>query len=529
MMSDLLETVTRAAASDVPLAERQAAFGELVRRFQDFGFGCAYAMLGDFHLAQDATQDAFLLAWRGLSTLQHPAGFPGWLRQIVTRRCMDLRRGRGAPELLDAAAGLPAREPTAGEVLDAREEARRVRLAMRALPEAERVVATLCYLGEQSQAEVAAFLEISVDTVKNRLRSARARLRKTLTERMVEMAGDEMKPQRPSRDERFVTAVQELIAAAESGDRERAASLLQDRPGLAGGQGSRPFWEGGVPGLVVAADRGNREIADLLLEHGADVNARSTPPDGSEHGWAPLHVALGDPEMAAHLIARGALVDIFAAAGLGDEARVRALLDEDPARVRATGPDGATALHFASTAAVARLLLDRGADLEARDAFHAGTPLRWACQRGSADVIRLLRARGASADVFLLCALGDVPRLRALLAEDSARARALGDEKDVLRGGGAATPLHVAAFYGQAAAVDALLAAGADVNARSTDGSLPIHDAAHGGSVPTAETLLRHGADLNDRDHRYDATPLAVARYFGKSAMAEFLAGRGAA
>jgi ankyrin repeat protein len=77
--------------------------------------------------------------------------------------------------------------------------------------------------------------------------------------------------------------------------------------------------------------------------------------------------------------------------------------------------------------------------------------------------------------------------------------------------------------------MDALLSAGADVNARSTDGSLPIHDAAHGGHVLTAETLLRHGADLNDRDHRYDATPLAVARYFGKSAMAEFLAGRGAA
>jgi DNA-directed RNA polymerase specialized sigma24 family protein len=136
MMSDLLETVTRAAAPDVPLAERQAAFGELVRRFQDFGFGCAYAMLGDFHMAQDATQDAFLLAWRGLSTLRQPAGFPGWLRQIVTRRCLDLRRGRGAPEPLDAATGLPAREPTAGEVLDAREAARRVRLAMRALPEA---------------------------------------------------------------------------------------------------------------------------------------------------------------------------------------------------------------------------------------------------------------------------------------------------------------------------------------------------------------------------------------------------------
>ncbi|MFI5375427.1 MAG: ankyrin repeat domain-containing protein [Candidatus Rokuibacteriota bacterium] len=53
-----------------------------------------------------------------------------------------------------------------------------------------------------------------------------------------------------------------------------------------------------------------------------------------------------------------------------------------------------------------------------------------------------------------------------------------------------------------------------------------MHDAAHGGHVPIAETLLRHGADLHDRDRRYDATPLAVARHFGRVALAEFLAGR---
>lgn len=65
--------------------------------------------------------------------------------------------------------------------------------------------------------------------------------------------------------------------------------------------------------------------------------------------------------------------------------------------------------------------------------------------------------------------------------------------------------------------------------AASPDAPLAERQAAFGGHVPTAETLLRHGGDLHDRDRRYDATPLAVTRHFGRVAMAESLAGRGAA
>ena len=54
--------ITKASDSRGAPAERLAAFGEIVRRFQDMAYGCAYAVLGDFHLAEDAAQEAFLAA-----------------------------------------------------------------------------------------------------------------------------------------------------------------------------------------------------------------------------------------------------------------------------------------------------------------------------------------------------------------------------------------------------------------------------------------------------------------------------------
>ena len=56
------------------------AYGEVVRRFQDMAFGYAFSLVGDFHLAEDAAQEAFLQAYRDLSALREPAagrcGFP---------------------------------------------------------------------------------------------------------------------------------------------------------------------------------------------------------------------------------------------------------------------------------------------------------------------------------------------------------------------------------------------------------------------------------------------------------------------
>src|SRR5689334_6617300 len=70
------------------------AFTELVRRSQQMAFGYAYALLGDFHLAEDAAQEAFLTAYYNLHQLRTTEAFPGWLRGIVRHHCQHIRRTR---------------------------------------------------------------------------------------------------------------------------------------------------------------------------------------------------------------------------------------------------------------------------------------------------------------------------------------------------------------------------------------------------------------------------------------------------
>ena len=107
---ELEDLVRRASQRDV------AAFVELTRRFQQFAFGSALAMVGDFQRAEDVVQEAFLAAWASLPTLAEPAAFPAWLRAIV-RHCASRQLRRGYLETLPlaAAAELPADEPAADE------------------------------------------------------------------------------------------------------------------------------------------------------------------------------------------------------------------------------------------------------------------------------------------------------------------------------------------------------------------------------------------------------------------------------
>src|SRR6266481_6886801 len=116
----------------------------------------------------------------------------------------------------------------------------------------------------------------------------------------------------------------------------------------------------------------SREMLDVLLDAGADINAKSRWWAG---GFGLLHGAT--PDLAAYAIQRGAVVDIHAAARLGMMERVRELVASDPAAVHARGGDGQTPLHLASTIAVAEYLLDHGADIEARDVDHESTPAQY--------------------------------------------------------------------------------------------------------------------------------------------------------
>ncbi len=172
-----------------------------------------------------------------------------------------------------------------------------------------------------------------------------------------------------------------------------------------------------APALVEASSRGDAEMMRVLMEAGADVNARSGwEPGGSgvldgEHIelWVKERRADGTPVMTrlfADFRSRGLRVDAHAAANLGDVAALRQLVEERPACVNERGRDGESPLHMARTPAIVDLLVDRGADVDMRDIDHGATPAQWAIDEPA--VCQRLVERGASPDIFVACALGDI-------------------------------------------------------------------------------------------------------------------------
>lgn len=146
----------------------------------------------------------------------------------------------------------------------------------------------------------------------------------------------------------------------------------------------------------------SRAMLDVLLEAGADINAKSRWWAG---GFGLLHSA--PPELARYAIERGATVDVHAAARLGDLQRLRELIAAEPASVHARGGDGQTPLHFAANVEVAAFLLDYGADTDARDVDHESTPAQYMVKNRQ-DVARYLVKRGCKTDILMAAALGDL-------------------------------------------------------------------------------------------------------------------------
>ena len=107
-----------------------------------------------------------------------------------------------------------------------------------------------------------------------------------------------------------------------------------------------------------------------------------------------------------------------ARAGLTD--KLAEMLALDPSLIDAKGMDARTPLHCAGTVAVAALLLDHGARIDARDEDHDSTPAQWRIGE-SPDVARFLLEHGAKADIFLAAALGDVALAERLVTEDRGR------------------------------------------------------------------------------------------------------------
>ena len=177
MNRDVTALVVQAQQGD------RAAFSCLVRHFQHMAVGYAYSILGDFHLAEDAAQEAFVQAYLDLPKLREAQAFSAWLRRMVFKYCDRQYRGKRLwTETLEDARHVASQEAGPLQQTIRQELSEKIMRTIQALPEAQRAVTTLCYIDGYSQAEVGEFLEIPVSTVKSRLHQARKNLQQTMSD-----------------------------------------------------------------------------------------------------------------------------------------------------------------------------------------------------------------------------------------------------------------------------------------------------------------------------------------------------------
>ncbi len=164
--------VERARAGD------RDAFDALVRRKVDAVYRTAYVILGDSADAEDATQEAFLAAWRAMPQLREIDRFDAWLGRIVRNACrMTIRRGRSRVRTLDlAGVKEPAGHDSTGDVLDAQAFDR----AFDGLTVDQRALLVAHHLDGTELETLSDELGIPVGTVKSRLHTARAALARGL-------------------------------------------------------------------------------------------------------------------------------------------------------------------------------------------------------------------------------------------------------------------------------------------------------------------------------------------------------------
>jgi len=166
--------VNQARDPAASLQAQHAAFAELVRRFQRRVFGLALSSLGNPEDAKDASQDAFIVAWRELQQLRDPSAFSPWLRTIVASACSRRRRAPAleSDELVPSLVSPPDDHQIDYHAI--------VAAALERLSEPEREVTVLFYYLGYSLPQIAKLLRLKPGTVGKRLHSARLRIRRSL-------------------------------------------------------------------------------------------------------------------------------------------------------------------------------------------------------------------------------------------------------------------------------------------------------------------------------------------------------------
>jgi len=165
------------------------AFNRLVIEYQNLVYNVAYRVVGDPDAAADATQDAFISAYRAISRFRG-GSFKAWILRIVTNACYDQLRSRkrrpttsldSDPEL-DRHEWLGDRGESPEEHAERRDLGRVIQRGLESLPPPQRAVLVLADVQGMSYEEIAETLGVSLGTVKSRLSRGRGKLRDFLSE-----------------------------------------------------------------------------------------------------------------------------------------------------------------------------------------------------------------------------------------------------------------------------------------------------------------------------------------------------------
>jgi RNA polymerase sigma factor (sigma-70 family) len=540
------------------------AFAELVRVCQDVAVAYAASILRDFHLAEDAAQEAFVEVCRELTRLREPAAFSAWFRLIIFKHCDRIRRRKQHPITgLEAALEVASPTPSPDEVMESRAAAKAVWQAIQALSEAERAVVLLYYMGEYSQSAIAEFLGVTTNAVKTRLYAARKRLRKHM-----EHLEENLSAARPSNDAQFAAKVQrmirpetlkknepllwspgmgtdvwEMFCAAIKGDQATIGQLLDRNPALV-----RCQYAYRTP-LYFAVRENQIAVAAYLLERGADplsLGVNDSLLDiARDRGYAKLEKLL-EAELARRQGASARGETVAQAIRERDLSKVKSLLDAAPELLHAGDARGNQPIHWAVMTRQLNIideLLARRADINAQRADGA-RPVQLTSgdyhYRGwrdvpadtattPAEVLVHLRARGADIDICTASYLGDQERVRELFEEDPTLVSHVSAYVTYYACSG--TPLRNAAVGGHIEIVRLLLAHGADPNLPE-EGVAPhgyaLYSAVANGHYEIARLLLAHGAYPNPEvESSADALSRAISN--SDQPMIELLCSYGAA